>query len=483
MEEPMSAARTPSPQYAITIRLDYPHEPGWVARIAGVIAREGGTIGAIDLVHVHRGRSLRDYTVDCVSEEHAQRIVGAIEALDDAVVESVSDDTFLLHLGGKLEVRSRIPLKTRVDLSMAYTPGVARVCRAIAEDPGRSFNLTIRKNCIAVVSDGSAVLGLGAIGAEAAMPVMEGKAILFKEFGGVDAFPICIDVHEPQQIVDFCIAIAPTFGGINLEDIAAPKCFEVEAALREALDIPVFHDDQHGTAVVVLAAFMNALKLTGRQVGDVKLVVAGAGAAGYSCTRTLQEYGVGQIVVCDRRGAIHRGRDVSDHPGKAWLAEHTNPDGERGSLAQVLRGADVFLGVSGPGLLTRGDVSAMAKDPIVFAMANPDPEIAPEEVHDLVAVMATGRSDYPNQINNVLAFPGIFRGALESRARTIDDRMKRAAARAIAEIVSDEDLSADYIVPSVFHPSVAKQVASGVARAARESGLARRTPKGGGIRG
>jgi malate dehydrogenase (oxaloacetate-decarboxylating) len=465
------------------MRLEYPHAPGWVAQIAGVIAREQGAIGAIDLVHIQHGRSVRDYTVECGSEEQARQVIRAIEAIDEVDVRSVSDDTFLLHLGGKLEIRSKIPLKTRSDLSMAYTPGVARVCRAIAEEPQVSFNLTIRKNTVAVVSDGSAVLGLGAIGPEAAMPVMEGKAILFKEFAGVDAFPICIDVHEPQEIIDFCVALAPTFGGINLEDIAAPKCFEVEAALREALDIPVFHDDQHGTAVVVLAALMNALKLTSRRPEDVKVVVAGAGAAGYSCTRTLQEYGVGRIVVCDRNGAICRGRDVGDNPAKVWLAEHTNPDAERGSLARVLRGADVFLGVSGPGLLTREDVTAMAKDPIVFAMANPDPEIAPEEVQDVVAVMATGRSDYPNQINNVLAFPGIFRGALDARVRGIDEQMKRVAGKAIAEIISDEELSADYIVPSVFHPRVAKQVAAAVAGAAREGGLARRTPKGAGILG
>jgi malate dehydrogenase (oxaloacetate-decarboxylating) len=467
----------PSAQYEITMRLECPHEPGWIAKIAGVIGEAGGAIHAVDLVNIHRGRSLRDYSVECASTEHASVIVEAIRKLGGIEVHSVSDNTFLMHLGGKLEITSKVPLKTRSDLSMAYTPGVARVCRAIAKDPRASFNLTIRKNCIAVVSDGSAVLGLGNIGAAAAMPVMEGKAILFKEFGSVDAFPLCVDVQEADEIIAFCKAIAPSFGGINLEDIAAPKCFVVEQTLREALDIPVFHDDQHGTAVVVLAGTINALKLTGKQAARMKLVVAGAGAAGVACTKSLLEFGFTNVIVCDRQGAIHAGRDLGDNAAKSWLAAHTNPDGERGPLRGVLEGADMFLGVSGPGLLSRDDLMKMNRDPIVFAMSNPIPEVMPEEAEGIAAVVATGRSDYPNQINNVLAFPGIFRGALDARAATINEEMKLAAAHAIAAVVGEDELSPDYIVPSCFNRKVVEGVASAVARAARESGVARRIPK------
>ena len=473
----MASQDKPSSQYEITMRLECPHEPGWIAKIAGVIADGGGAIRAIDLVRIHKGMSLRDYSIDCPSTEHANRIVEAMRALDGLTVHSVSDDTFLMHLGGKLEIRSKVALKTRADLSMAYTPGVARICRAIAEDPRASFNLTIRKNCIAVVSDGSAVLGLGNIGPAAAMPVMEGKAILFKEFGAVDAFPLCVDTQDPEEIIAFCKMIAPSFGGINLEDIAAPKCFAVEERLREELDIPVFHDDQHGTAVVVLAGAINALKLTGRKPDQIKLVVSGAGAAGISCTRALLELGVSNIVVCDRKGAVHAGRDVGDNAAKAWLAQNTNPAGETGSLGEVIRGADMFLGVSAPALLSRKDVEGMSPQPIVFALANPVPEIMPEEIEGVAAVVATGRSDYPNQINNVLAFPGMFRGALDARAVTINEDMKRAAAHAIAEIVTEDELSAEYIVPSCFNRNVVDRVAAAVARAARDSGVARRIPK------
>jgi malate dehydrogenase (oxaloacetate-decarboxylating) len=382
-----------------------------------------------------------------------------------------------MHLGGKLEIASRVPLKTRADLSMAYTPGVARICQRIAEDVRASFNLTIRKNCIAVVSDGSAVLGLGNIGPEAAMPVMEGKAILFKEFGGVDAFPLCIDSQNVDEIVAFCRMIAPSFGGINLEDIAAPECFEVEERLRAELDIPVFHDDQHGTAVVVLAGAINALKLTGKKPDEMKLVVSGAGAAGVACTKMLVEFGFSNAVVCDRKGAIHAGRDLGDNATKIWLAENTNPNAEDGSLKDVIAGADMFLGISAPGVIDRADVERMKPDPILFAMANPTPEIMPEQIEGLAAVVATGRSDYPNQVNNVLAFPGMFRGALDARARTINSEMKRAAAHAISDVVTDEELSADYIIPSCFNRSVAERVAAAVAQAAHESGVAQRIPK------
>jgi len=473
----MSQPVTPSAQYSITMRLECPHKPGWIARITAIIAAKGGAIGAIDLVHIHKKTSLRDYSIECVSTDQAREIVEAVGQVDNVKIHSVSDKTFLMHLGGKLETVSRVPLKTRADLSMAYTPGVARVCQAIHDDPHASFKLTIRKNTVAVISDGSAVLGMGNIGAAAAMPVMEGKAILFKEFGGVDSFPLCINTQDTDEIIKFCQWVAPTFGAINLEDISAPRCFAVEEALRETLDIPVFHDDQHGTAVVVLAGVINALKLSGRKPEEMKLVVAGAGAAGYACTRTLWEFGMKNAIVCDRKGAIYKGRDVGDNPAKAWLAANTNPDAKKGSLKEVLHGADMFLGVSGPGLLVRADIESMAKNPIIFAMSNPTPEVMPEEVEGLCSVMATGRSDYPNQINNVLAFPGIFRGALDSRARQINEAMKQAAAHAIANIIRDDELSADYIIPSVFNRKVGKQVAASVARAAHKTGVARRLPK------
>ncbi|MFQ5877018.1 MAG: NAD-dependent malic enzyme [Acidobacteriota bacterium] len=469
---------TPTAQYAITMRIEYPHEPGWIARIASLIAREGGAIQAIDLVHIHRGRSLRDYSIECSSTEQARRIIEAVRALEGVEFHSVSDNTFLMHLGGKLEIASRVPLKTRADLSMAYTPGVARICSVIRGDPRASFNLTIRNNCIAVVTDGSAVLGLGNIGAPAAMPVMEGKAILFKEFGRVDAFPLCLDTQDADEIIAICKAVAPGFGGINLEDISAPRCFTIERTLREELDIPVFHDDQHGTAVVVLAAVLNALKVTGKSPADMKLVVSGAGAAGWACTRALKDLGIGHIVVCDSRGAIHRGRDLGDSPAKIWLAENTNICGETGGPRDVIRGADMFLGVSVPGLLRREDIEKMRPDPIVFAMSNPIPEIMPEEAEGAVGVMATGRSDYPNQINNVLAFPGIFRGALDARARTINREMELAAAHAIAGVVADDELSPDYVIPSVFNRRVGSEVAQAVSRAAHGTGVARRVPKG-----
>ncbi len=471
-EAPLSA------QYSITLRINYPRAPGRIAKIAATIGEQGGVIGAIDLVQVQGARSVRDYTVECSSRPHAQRIIDTVRSLEDLTLESVSDDTFRMHLGGKLEVQSKVPLKTRADLSMAYTPGVARVCRAIADEPKASHALTIRRNCVAVISDGSAVLGLGNIGPLGAMPVMEGKAILFKEFGGVDAFPLCLDTQDADEIIAICKAVAPTFGGINLEDISAPRCFRIEEELQAQLDIPVFHDDQHGTAVVVLAATLNALRIIGKRPQDMKLVVSGAGAAGWACTRTLKNLGFGNIVVCDRQGALHRGRDVGDNPAKQWFLEETNPDQQKGGVKELIRGADMFMGLSSPGLLNRDDIKRMASDPVVFAMANPTPEIMPEEAEGLVRVMATGRSDYPNQINNVLAFPGVFRGALDARARRITEDMKGAAAQAIAEVVTDEELSPDYIVPAVFNRTVATEVAHAVSRAAKNGGVARRIPKG-----
>jgi len=421
---------TPSAQYAITIRLEYPHEAGWISKVSAAIGGSRGVINAIDLVQIHDGLSVRDYSVECESTENAERIVRSMQRLKNVKVHSVSDKTFLMHLGGKIEVTPKVAVKTRADLSMAYTPGVARVCEAIHREYGTSFNLTIRHNCIAVVSDGSAVLGLGNIGPAAAMPVMEGKAVLFKEFAGVDAVPLCVATQDADEIIRFCEQIAPSFGGINLEDISSPRCFYIEEALRERVDIPVLHDDQHGTAVVVLAGFINALRITGKSPGDVKVVISGAGAAGIACARALGRYGVRNIIVCDSRGAIGKRRKFSNNPVKAWAAKNTNPHGESGSLKKVIKGTDVFIGLSGPRLLNRTDVARMAADPIIFAMANPVPEVLPEKVGDLVAVMATGRSDYPNQINNVLAFPGIFRGALDCRASDINGAMKQAAAEA-----------------------------------------------------
>jgi malate dehydrogenase (oxaloacetate-decarboxylating) len=395
-------------------------------------------------------------------------------------VTSVRDRTFLLHEGGKIEVRSRIPLKDRADLSMAYTPGVARICNAIAADPSEVHKLTIKKNTVAIVSDGTAVLGLGDIGPEAALPVMEGKALLFKEFAGIDAFPIClrIDADDPtgargvDQIVEAVERFSPVFGGINLEDIAAPRCFEVEERLQASLDIPVFHDDQHGTAVVVLAALRNSLKIVGKDMADLKVVVAGVGAAGVAIAKILLQAGVENVIGVDRKGAVYSGRDDLN-ASKRWFAEHTNPEHRRGAIHEVMPGADVFVGVSGPGLLLRDDLRVMHRDPIVFALANPDPEILPEATTGLATVVATGRSDYPNQINNVLCFPGIFRGALDAGATRITEGMKLAAADAIASAVSEDELSADYIVPSVFNRRVVELVAEGVARAAAEDGVLR----------
>ena len=474
----MNVSQLPSAQYSITLRLEYPHEPGWIAAITSVIAQQGGVIDAIDLVHIHKGRSVRDYTIECRSAEQEQSMIEAIKGIEGITVESAADDTFRMHVGGKLEIRPKVPLDNRAELSMAYTPGVARICRAIHQDTRMAFNLTIRKNCVAVVSDGSAVLGLGNIGPEAAMPVMEGKAILFKKFGDVDAFPLCIDTQDTEEIIQFCRLIAPTFGGINLEDISSPRCFEIESRLDEELNIPVFHDDQHGTAVVVLAGLINALKITGRRPSDMKLVVVGAGAAGAACSRTLKDFGVEHIIICDSQGAIYEGRDIGANPVKQWIVENTNKDRQQGSLTDVLRGADMLLGLSRPALLTRQDILTMNKAPIVFAMANPTPEVMPEEAAGVAAIMATGRSDYPNQINNVLAFPGIFRGALDARATTINAEMQQAAAYAIAGSVSDDELLADYIIPSVFNLHVAPTVARAVSKAAHRSGVAHRMPMG-----
>jgi malate dehydrogenase (oxaloacetate-decarboxylating) len=463
----------PSASYSITMRVRLVQQPGAFARVAGAIGETGSILGAIDLVRVTGGEVVRDVTVACVDAGHGEAVVDAVGGLDGVIVERVSDRTFLMHLGGKIEVHAKVPVKTRDDLSMAYTPGVARVSMAIHEDISRAWSLTIKGNAVAVVSDGTAVLGLGDIGPEAAMPVMEGKALLFKEFAGVDAFPLCLATKDVDSIVEFVKWAAPTFGAINLEDISAPRCFEIERRLRDELDIPVFHDDQHGTAIVVLAALMNALRVVEKPAAEVKVVVVGAGAAGTACTEIMLAHGVRKVIVCDLDGALYAGRPGLD-PIRNALAARTNLTDERGMANDVLAGADVLVGVSGPGAVSEAAVRRMATRPVVFAMANPEPEVRAEAVGDDVAIMATGRSDYPNQINNALAFPGVFRGALDVRARTINEEMKLAAARAIAAVVTDDELHAEYIIPSVFNREVVKAVAGAVARAAETSGVARR---------
>ncbi|HSI87781.1 MAG TPA: malic enzyme-like NAD(P)-binding protein, partial [Pyrinomonadaceae bacterium] len=431
---------TPNASYSLTLRVKIQNHPGKLGEVTTAIGRAGGDIEGIDIVSVGKDFLVRDFTVNAASETHDQEILASLEHVDGVEVIQVSDRTFLMHLGGKIEVTSKIPLKTRSDLSMAYTPGVARVCEAIRKDPEKAFNLTIKKNTVAVISDGTAVLGLGDIGPAAAMPVMEGKCQLFKEFGGVDAFPICLNTKDPHEIVQTIKNLAVGFGGINLEDISAPRCFEIEQRLKEELDIPVFHDDQHGTAVVVLAALINALKIVGKKIEDVKVVVNGIGAAGVACSKIVMAAGVKNIIGCDTTGAIYNGRKENMNWVKDWYARNSNPDKETGSVRDVIKGADVFFGLSAPGVISPDDLRHMAKDPIVFAMANPIPEIMPEDAVGLAAVMATGRSDYPNQINNVLCFPGIFRGALNCRASRINEPMKLAAAHAIAEIIGPDEL-------------------------------------------
>ncbi len=469
-------AATPSAQYSLTLRVEIEHRPGMLGRVASAIGEAGGTIGAVDLVQVEHQHTIRDITVETGDASDWPRLTAAVDAVEGARVLDTTDRTFLLHVGGKIEVRNKSPLKTRDDLSMAYTPGVARVCRAIAEDPDKAFQYTIKRNTVAVVSDGTAVLGLGDIGPRAAMPVMEGKAMLFKEFGGVDAFPICLDTRDPDEIVAAVRAIAPGFGGINLEDISAPRCFEIEDRLKAELDIPVFHDDQHGTAVVVLAALLNALRLTRRRIDDLRIVIVGLGAAGVAVTKILLEAGARHIIGVDSRGAVSVARsdylDGSMPPVKRALAEVTNLGRRQGAVVDVIEGADLLIGLSGARVMPTSALARMNPDPIVFALANPDPEVAPEEALQYVRILATGRSDYPNQINNVLCFPGIFRGALDVRATQISESMKTAAARAIADIVGEHELREDYIIPSVFNREVAPAVAAAVSAEARASGTA-----------
>jgi malate dehydrogenase (oxaloacetate-decarboxylating) len=465
-----------SPSYSATLRVHVPDSPGSFARLAQAIGDAGGLLGAIDIVRVEPGVKVRDVTVEATGAEHLERIAAAVHALDGVEVEHVSDRTFLLHLGGKIAMHSKVPLKTRDDLSMAYTPGVARISTAIATDPDSVWTLTSKQNTVAIVTDGTAVLGLGDIGPEAALPVMEGKAALFKEFADVDAWPLCLATTDVDEIVTTVTAIAPGFGGINLEDISAPRCFEIERRLRDVLDIPVFHDDQHGTAIVVLAALLNALRVVGKELADARIVTTGVGAAGIAVTDILLAAGAREVVGCDEGGAICRGRPGLSET-KAAYAERTNPKNEQGTADELLAGADVFLGFSVPGAITAAGVARMAPDAIVFALANPMPEIAPEDLPvGKVAVVATGRSDYPNQINNVLAFPGVFRGALDVRASAITRSMELAASAAIARAIPPDELGPEYVVPSVFNRDVAPLVAAAVAEAAERDGVARKAP-------
>jgi len=458
----------PSASFSATLRTRLDDSPGTFARLAAAIGEAGASLGAIDIVRVEKDTKVRDVTVLAADADHLDQVVETVRHIAGITVLNISDRTLLMHLGGKIEIVPRSPVKTRDDLSMAYTPGVARVSRAIAADPTRVWSLTTKQHMVAVVTDGSAVLGLGNIGPEAALPVMEGKAMLFKEFGNVDAFPIALATQDPDEIVAVVKAISPGFGGINLEDIAAPRCFEVERRLQSELDIPVFHDDQHGTAICVLAALVNALRVVGKRLEDVRIVTTGCGAAGTAVTKILLGAGARWIVGCDEDGALYRGRaGLTD--AKREYAELTNPDDIRGTADEVLAGADVFIGLSAPGAVTRSGIERMAAAPIVFALANPRSEIDPEEIEDIAAVIATGRSDYPNQINNVLAFPGVFRGALDVRARAITHAMQIAGAHPLAGVIPGHELAADYVVPSVFDRTVAPAVARAVAQAAAGS--------------
>jgi malate dehydrogenase (oxaloacetate-decarboxylating) len=454
----------PGPGYSITVRVEAPPSASAAGDLAAAVGRAGAVITAFDVVESHSDRIVVDITANTFSDEHVRDITVALEALDGVAVRKVSDRTFLIHLGGKIEISPKIQLRNRDDLSRAYTPGVARICQAIAENPDDTRRLTIKRNTVAVVTDGSAVLGLGNLGPAAALPVMEGKAALFKKFAGVDAWPVCLDTQDTDEIIRAVELIAPVYGGINLEDIAAPRCFEIERKLRDKLDIPVFHDDQHGTAIVVVGALRNAMRVVGKQLSDCKVVVCGAGAAGSAIIRLLLAKKPGDVLAVDVNGIVHPDRGDLDQ-NLTWLAEHTNAERVSGSLTDALVGADVFIGVSAPNLFGADAVATMAPDAVVFALANPDPEIDPLEAQRHAAVVATGRSDYPNQINNVLAFPGVFRGLLDAQANGITDEMLLAAADAIADVVDGDRINASFIVPSVFDSAVAPAVADAVAKA------------------
>ncbi|MEU4513414.1 NAD-dependent malic enzyme [Nonomuraea wenchangensis] len=458
-------ATVPSVSYSITVRLEVPAGGKAVSQLTHAVESAGGVVTALDVTNAGHEKLRIDVTCAARDTDHAQAIVDQLEAVESVVIHKVSDRTFLMHLGGKIEMQSKVPLRNRDELSMAYTPGVARVSMAIARNKEDARRLTIKRNTVAVVTDGSAVLGLGNIGPEAALPVMEGKAALFKRFAGIDAWPICLDTQDVDEIVRTVQIIAPGFGGINLEDIGAPRCFEVERRLRELLDIPVFHDDQHGTAICVLAALQNALRVVDKSLENVRITMAGAGAAGNAVLRLLLAAGARNVVVCDYLGAVHSGRDDLDESLR-WIADHTNAEGYAGDLRGALKDADVFVGVSAPGILTGDDIATMAKDAVVFALANPEPEVSPDDAREHATVVATGRSDYPNQINNVLAFPGVFRGLLDAQAAGVTQEMLLAAANALAAVVTPEELGPNYIIPSVFHPDVAGAVAAAVRESA-----------------
>ena len=474
-----------SAQYSVTVRveLDARQEP--LGKLTAAIAEAGGALVSVDLVPGAggEGKRVRAFTIDARNADHWEQILRSIGSTKGARVIDFTDRTFEMHRKGKIEQANKYPLKTRDDLSMAYTPGVARVCEYIAEDRSKAFEFTIKANTVAVVSDGSAVLGLGDIGPEAAMPVMEGKAMLFKEFAEVDAFPICLSTNDPDEIVETTKLIAPTFGGINLEDISAPRCFEIEDRLKQELDIPVFHDDQHGTAVVVMAALFNSLKIVGKPIENLRVLFLGLGAAGVACTKMMQAAGVKDIIGCDRQGAISTEREdyvSGEMTGiKRWYAENSNPQKASGGPNDVIEGCDLFIGLSGPGLIEAKALEKMNEDAIVFAMANPTPEVMPEDAEPYVRIMATGRSDYPNQINNVLCFPGVFRGALDAGAPHITEEMKLAAAHGIAGVVTEDDLAEDYVIPSVFNRDVAPAVAKAVVEEAQNAGIARFSPETG----
>ncbi len=465
--------RITSPSYSITIRAEIENRIGMFAQLATAISNAGGDLGSIDIVRTEKGKVIRDITANARDEEHEKRIVKAIKNIKGVKVLRVMDRTFTAHEGGKIEIRPKISVRNRDDLSKVYTPGVARVCGDIHDCTEHAYRYTIKGNSVAVITDGTAVLGLGDIGPEASMPVMEGKAMIFKEFAGIDAFPIPLKTTDPEEIINTVRIISTPFGGINLEDISAPRCFEVERRLREICDIPVIHDDQHGTAVVVLAALMNVGRLLKKDIKKLRIVISGAGAAGMATAWMLSAYGIQDIIMCDRAGAIYEGRKNDMNPYKKALAKKTNPRKVRGSIADALKGANVFMGLSVPKVISVDDIRNMAKEPVVFALANPEPEIAPEDALPLVRILATGRSDYPNQINNMLCFPGIFRGLLDVRASGVNEEVKFAAAKAIAYIVTDDELHEDYIIPSIFDRKVVHAVAHAVAEAARKTGLSR----------
>jgi malate dehydrogenase (oxaloacetate-decarboxylating) len=467
----------PYSNYRLTVRLELANTPGMFAKVAAVLAEEGANLGAVDIVSATSSRMVPDVTIDVQSEAHGERVIARVRALPDVKVLSASDRIFLLHLGGKIRVQCKLPITTRNVLSMVYTPGVGRVSQAIAKDKTKAYAFTGKGNTVAVVTDGSAVLGLGNLGPEAALPVMEGKAMLFKEFAGIDAWPICLNTQDPDEIVRTVQAIAPGFGAINLEDISSPRCFEIERRLKAALDIPVMHDDQHGTAVVILAALTNALTVTGKRIENIRVVVNGLGAAGTACCRILLAAGLSHLIGCEPRGIVLRGDGQQLRACRTDLSSCMTPDRPQGTLQDALKGADVFIGLSVGNILTADDLDLMAADRIVFAMANPDPEVPRELAASHCRIFATGRSDYPNQINNALAFPGIFRGALDVQASDINEAMKLAAAKALAETIPPATLSEDYIIPSVFDKEIVPRVAKAVSAAARETGVARRRTK------